>query len=493
MRTLSLRTRLVLGVLALATVGLLTADVVTYSSLSSFLFQRVDSQLEADHLCAENDGLASSGAHGSTGADLVEVRSPNGTVLFVTPVPHFVGTTAPPGPSLPAQLKIPSTPNDGPDRVAYLTVPAVTGGGSWRVRASIEGGSNDTLVLATSLSSVTGTLHRLFVIELLVTVAVLAAIALLGLWTIRLGLRPLAAIGRTAELISKGDLSHRVRRAEPRTEVGKLGLALNAMLDHIEAADSRLRRFVADASHELRTPLAAVRAYAELFERGADQRPDDLARAMNGISRESQRMSVLVADLLLLARLDERVALQREPLALDQIAIEALETSRSVDPSRQIDLLAEPLVVLGDRVRLRQIVDNLLSNVRSHTPQGTRATVRVRRSNGSALIEVADEGPGVSACDAKHIFERFYRTDTHRSRESGGAGLGLAIVAAITAAHSGAASVSSQPGGGATFRISLPLYLQGLDAQPRNGSGRSEDKRTTLRRPGATVEPRSGD
>jgi two-component system OmpR family sensor kinase len=493
MSRLSLRARLVLGVLALATAGLLTADFVTYTSLSSFLLERVDSQLDSDHQGAENNGFTNVGANGSTGADLVEVRSPTGEVRFVTPVPHFAGTTAPPGPSLPARFTIPSTPNAGPDRVIYLTVPAVSGGGSWRVRASIEGDSTDTLILATSLSSVSGTLHRLFLIELFATLGVLTGVVLLGLWIIRLGLRPLVAIGRTAELISKGDLSHRVERAEPRTEIGKLGLVLNTMLDRIEAGDSRLRRFVADASHELRTPLAAVRAYAELFERGADRRPEDLTRAMNGISRESQRMSVLVADLLLLARLDEGIPLEREPVALDEIATEAVETSRAVDPTRQIDVDTEPLIVFGDRVGLRQILDNLLGNVRSHTPQGTRATVHLRRRDGSALIEVSDEGPGMSADDVDRIFERFYRPDSHRSRESGGAGLGLAIVAAITAAHNGRVSVSSQPGRGTTFQISFPLNDQSLGANSQAGPGRSQGLRPILTRTTTAAEPQTGD
>ena len=154
----------------------------------------------------------------------------------------------------------------------------------------------------------------------------------------RLGLRPLAAIGRTADEITAGDLSHRVERAEPRTEVGRLGLALNTMLDRIEASDRRLRRFVADASHELRTPLAAVSAYAELFARGADQRPDDLARAMSGITRESDRMKELVEDLLLLARLDEGQPIEHEPVELGELAAEAVETARALDPTRPLDL-----------------------------------------------------------------------------------------------------------------------------------------------------------
>jgi two-component system OmpR family sensor kinase len=286
---------------------------------------------------------------------------------------------------------------------------------------------------------------------------VMVGILVLGLWIVRLGLRPLAAIGRTADQIAGGDLSHRVERAEPHTEVGRLGLALNSMLERIEASDRRLRRFVADASHELRTPLAAVRAYAELFDRGADKRPDDLARAMSGISRESERMSELVDDLLLLARLDEGQPLEREPVELAELAAEAVETARAVDPSRPIELEVEQARVLGDRARLRRVLDNLLGNVRSHTPAGTPAHVRVSATIGSAVIEVSDEGPGLPEDELDSVFRRFYRTDASRSRDNGGVGLGLSIVAAIAEAHHGTASASAAPSGGATFRVTLPL------------------------------------
>jgi two-component system OmpR family sensor kinase len=178
---------------------------------------------------------------------------------------------------------------------------------------------------------------------------------------------------------------------------------------------------------------------------------------MQGISRESERMSVLVEDLLLLARLDDGRPLEREPVALDEVVGEAVETAQAVDPERQIELHAEPATVLGDRVRLRQIVDNLLANVRAHTPAGTPASVSVRRKNGSAEIAVTDEGPGLDEEHLEHLFERFYRADASRSRASGGVGLGLAIVAAVAEAHGGTASASSRPGEGTTVAIALPL------------------------------------
>ncbi len=422
MNGLSLRARLVLGVLALATIGLIIGDAVTYSSLRSFLIQRVDTGLDNDHTGAAQAGIGPRGpggpgfGGGGSSTDYLAVLSPAGKVLFSSPVPHFYGTAAPPGPLLPALIVVPPRPNDGPDRTSFFTVPSVKGGGSWRVRASIDPQATDTLILATSLNGVDGTLHRLFLIELFVTLGVLAGIVTLGLWLVRLGLRPLAAIGRTADLITAGDLTRRVERANHHTEVGRLGVALNTMLDRIEVSDSRLRRFVADASHELRTPLAAVRAYAELFARGADRRPDDLARAMSGISRESERMSALVDDLLLLARLDEGRPLAREPIALHEIAQEAIETARTLDPGRPLALETEPAIVLGDRVWLRQVIDNLLANIRSHTPADTSASVHLTRAERSAVIVVADEGPGIPPGDLEHIFERFYRPDSHRSR-----------------------------------------------------------------------------
>jgi two-component system OmpR family sensor kinase len=323
------------------------------------------------------------------------------------------------------------------------------------------------LIVASSLHDVDATLHRLFLIELFVTLAVLAALVLLALWVVRIGLRPLREIEQTAAAIGAGDLSRRVDRAEPSTEIGRLGLALNAMLGQIEtafrareASEARLRRFVADASHELRTPLAAVRAYAELFRRGAASRPDDLERAMGGIGRESERMSLLVDDLLLLARLDEGRPLEREPVRFEEVVGEAVETARTVDPSRPVELDASPAVVLGDRDRLRQVVDNLLSNVRSHTPADSPTHVRVGRNGTNAVLEVEDSGPGLSDEELEQVFERFHRGDPSRTRSTGGVGLGLSIVSAVAEAHGGSASARSTPGTGTTFVVTLPLLAE---------------------------------
>jgi two-component system, OmpR family, sensor kinase len=481
-RPTSLRARLVLGVIVLAALGLAIADLATYTSLRSFLFDRTDNALNAAHPGVEDalfqqqepdHGGSLRALAAAAPGDYIQLRQLDGSILGSRMNPQFSEAKSPPPPKLPATITLPSrptTPNG--DRVRFLTVGAQSGHDRYRVRASIEPRApNFVLIIGAPLNEVDRTLHRLVLIELLVTAAVLTAIAALGLWVVRLGLRPLRAIEGTAASYAAGDLSQRVEHADDRTEVGRLGLALNAMLGQIESAfrareasEQKLRRFVADASHELRTPLAAVRAYAELFRRGAERRPDDLARSMAGISRESERMSLLVEDLLLLARLDEGRPLQQEPVQLDAVVGEAVETAHTVDPSRPITLEAEPMVVLGDHDRLRQIVDNLLSNIRAHTPPTTPVQITVGRENGSAVIEVVDEGPGMSGDDLDRVFERFYRVDPARSRASGGAGLGLSIVAAVAEAHGGSVTATSEPGRGATFRILLPL-------SPQDGNG----------------------
>jgi len=482
---LSLRARLVLGVIALAVVGLAAANVATYASLRSFLFDRTDHSLDAAHHAVEQALLRPGPRHGpgggpridalqaAVGGDYIELRTLDGAVLQSGTVRDVGTDEARAPPRLPKSIALGSADEEG-NRVSYFTADATSGGDRYRVRASTEPRASDyVLVIGAPLRDVDSTLNRLLLIELLVTLLVLGAIAALGWWVVGLGLQPLSAIGSTAAAIADGDLSRRVERAESRTEVGRLGLALNAMLGQIESAfrareasERKLRRFVADASHELRTPLAAVRAYAELFTRGAAERPADLSRAMNGITRESERMSLLVDDLLLLARLDEGRPLEREPVALEEVVADAVETAQAVEPDRPIELDAGPAVVVGDRDRLRQIVDNLLANVRAHTPPGTPVRVTLSRHNGNAEIAVADSGPGLDEEQAAQVFERFYRTDSSRTRASGGVGLGLSIVAAVAEAHGGSVSADARAGegNGATFRIELPLRASHSDS-----------------------------
>ncbi len=486
---LSLRARLILGVIALATVGLLVADVATYGSLRSFLVSRTDDSLAAAAAAVDrashgprpppgeigrNPGGADDhrpgfGPHRDIGrltaavpGIYVEVRSPDGTVLGSGGSPQFSGQEQKPPPSLARSVAVKTSQSSG--AVRYLTVPASKGDGRYRVRLSGLGDTGNVLVVASSLGDVDSTLNRLVVIEGLVTIAVLAGIILLGLWVIRVGLRPLDEIGATAATIAAGDLSHRVAREDDTTEVGRLGKALNAMLSQIEtafqareASERKLRRFIADASHELRTPLAAVRAYAELFSRGAAHRPDDLERSMAGISRESERMSVLVDELLLLARLDEGRPLAQEELDLDDVVAESVETARALEPERAIRSDLEEATVVGDRDALRQVVDNLLANVRAHADPGASVDITLCRNGAIVRLTVADSGPGLTSEQAEHVFERFYRADESRARSAGGAGLGLSIVAAVTDAHGGRVSAAPAPEGGAVFTVELPL------------------------------------
>ena len=456
---LSLRARLLLGVVLLSLLGLAAADIATYASLHSFLLNQVDQRLEAGHASVEGGPR---GGHPEPnegrgpppqGIDWYGFRTLGSSVVRGKCLVRGCSR-----PQLPATVHLAPHPNSHDERVAYFTARSHKDGAAYRVRASIEPQNRGrVLFVATSLSGVDSTLHRLLLIELIATAAVLAALATLALWVVRLGLRPLHQIELTADAITAGDLSRRVDHPDPQTEVGRVGSALNTMLDHIEASDRRLRRFVADASHELRTPLAAVRAYAELFERGSSSHPEDLERSMSGITREAERMSLLVDDLLLLARLDEGRPLEREPVDLASVVQEAVDAARVVEPDRPIELSTEPAIVRGDEARLRQVLDNLLSNARAHTPEGTPVSVELRSVDGRARLTVADRGPGMTEEQAARVFERFYRADSSRTRASGGAGLGLSIVAAVTELHGGTVEARPTPRGGATFEVTLPL------------------------------------
>jgi two-component system OmpR family sensor kinase len=334
------------------------------------------------------------------------------------------------------------------------------------------------LVVAIPQSDVTETLSRLLTIEALVALGVLLGLGALSYWMVRRELRPLAHIEETAGAIAAGDLSRRVDMADPRTEVGRLGVSLNAMLQQIEqafaerkASEDRLRRFLADASHELRTPLTSIRGYSELFRRGASVRPDDLATSMRRIEEEAARMGVLVDELLLLARLDQGRPLDHAPVDLVRIAEDAVADARAVDPTRAITLQApETQVLTGDEARLREVTANLLANALAHTPSGTPVEVLVDDEGPNAVLQVSDSGPGLSEEERAHVFEPFYRSDPSRGRGSGGAGLGLSIVAAIVAAHGGTVEALPTDGIGATFRVVIPKDRAEVeDHEPQEG------------------------
>jgi two-component system OmpR family sensor kinase len=453
----TLRARLTLALVALTAIGLGVAAVVTYHEVGNFLVKRVDQELtsaaENPRLFFANTNQGTASNDGVPPGTFAQFRDATGAVLAQTPT--FAND---PVPKLP-KGKI-SAGQDftlaGP-HYRVKTAQATLGFG--------PGGVLGTLVVAIPMRDVDDTLHHLLVIEMLVAAGILLALAGVAWWVVRLGLRPLDRMGETAGAIAAGDLSRRVEPADEKTEVGRLGLSLNSMLGQIEgafaertASETRLRRFVADASHELRTPLTSIRGYAELFRRGASTRPDDLAKTMRRIEEAAARMGVLVDDLLLLARLDQGRPLEHGPVDLTRLVAAAVDDLRATSPERPVTYESDgAIVVNGDEFRLRQVLANLLENARTHTPPSTPVEVRVAKSGDDAIIEVRDHGPGMSAEDAARAFERFWRSDPSRTRSSGGAGLGLAIVAAIIEAHGGHAEVETAPTEGATFRVYIPL------------------------------------
>jgi two-component system OmpR family sensor kinase len=334
----------------------------------------------------------------------------------------------------------------------------------YRVRAA-RTGDGDITVAAIPSTELIDSKQRIIFVQLMVSVGVVIGGLLLTWWLVGVGLRPLRRMGDTAERIAEGDLTQRVEPSGDRTEIERLGSSLNVMLTEIEtafaakdASEQTLRRFVADASHELRTPLTSIRGYAELLRRGADAVPEERLAAARRIEREAQRLGVLVEDLLLLARLDEGVPVERVPVDAVRLVEDLAADARVVDPERAITVDAPaPLAVLGDRDRLTQVVTNLLANARAYSPAGTSIELRAAAVDGTGRIEVIDHGPGIDPELTPHVFDRFWRADDSRSRDRGGAGLGLAIVAAVVGAHGGQCEAVETPGGGATFRVDLPL------------------------------------
>lgn len=357
----------------------------------------------------------------------------------------------------------------------FFTVNLPTVGGDYRLTA-VRGRDGDTLITGLPLSDMNETLGSVEIAEIAAFGAALLLVGVLGTGLVRLALRPLRRVASTAARVARlplasgeARLPDRVPDAEPRTEVGQVGSAFNTMLGHIEnalaqraASESRLRRFAADASHELRTPLAAIRGYAELARHPA---ADSAAvqHALRRVEAESARMSALVDDLLLLARLDAGRPLAREPVDLSRLAVDAASDARAAAPGHQwrLDLPSEPVLVRGDEARLFQVLANLVSNAAKHTPDGTCVTIALAVASrpggapGTVELSVTDDGPGIPPALAASLFERFARGDSARSRESGSTGLGLSIADAVAAAHGGSIGVSSRPGC-TRFTVTLP-------------------------------------
>jgi two-component system OmpR family sensor kinase len=468
--TLSLRGRLLIGIISLFLVGLLVSDVATYFTLQGSLLARIDTQLKARStidtaVAVIGSGCRERGPGAATDyppGTLAELVGTDGT-LVASPCGFQLGqSTSSASPELPKPL--PTVGLDTP--VPPYTVEGSGGVAHYRVTDWPEDSfPGQYVVFAIPLTETQNTLSQLLLLEGLIGIAVLAGTVVLALFIIQIGLRPLKRMGAVAEHIAAGDLSRRVEPATTKTEIGRLGLALNGMLTQIEAAfeqrkasENRLRRFIADASHELRTPLTSVRGYSEMLRRGASESPTDAELARRRIEEEAVRMSTIVDDMLLIARLDQGRPLESKPVDLQTIARDAAADAQVVAPQREIKLDAPASVmVTGDDIRLRQVLGNLVRNALVHTPTKTPIEIAVTTVNGSAKVSVSDHGPGLQPEQMDRIFEPFYRADPSRSRDSGGAGLGLSIVSAVVVAHGGHVKVRETSGGGATFEVELPL------------------------------------
>jgi two-component system OmpR family sensor kinase len=464
---MSLRARLLIGVLALTALAMAVVGVAVWKTLDHYLIQQLDQDLQrssASIVAAAERGFLPPDRPDERAFNqtrfYIEVRDATGTRLHR---PIIQGSEQVPAPNLSTM----ATGTAG--EVRYFTTASTTGSPTYRTQVT-DLGAGVTVIVATPMTDVADTLSRLVTIEVIASGIVLVALTGLVIWVVRKGLRPLGDVVTAADGVAAGDLSHRVPVTNPHTEVGHLGVAFNTMVDRIEESfaerdesEDRLRRFVADASHELRTPLTSIRGYAELFRQGAVEERDQLALAMRRIEDEAARMGVLVDDLLLLARLDHGRTLERDPVDLTQLVDDAVADARAVEPDRTITVehADVPVVVPGDNARLQQVFANLLTNARVHTPAGAPVTVRLALQNGDAVVDVVDHGPGLTPDAAAHAFERFYRAEGSRSRQHGGTGLGLAIVAAVVGSHGGTVGVTSELGHGATFSVRLPVHPAG--------------------------------
>jgi two-component system, OmpR family, sensor kinase len=509
-----LRVKMITALLALVIVALAIISVASLTVFRSYLQGQAGTTVTGLYnRTLQNSDMHVTGLYAPP--EIVEVLNTQGEVL--TPTTQS-GQALPGGPDVPtnqAWLKAHSG--------QMTTVPGLQGGDNWLVITRqteaqvygpfgpVGGPESVIIVVGENLGTVNQTLAWLAKIDLLVSTIIVVALAVVGVAIVRASLRPLRDIEKTARAIAAGDLSRRVPDQDPHTEVGQLGRSLNTMLAQIETSfdartrseaaarrsEERMRQFVADASHELRTPLTAMRGYAEYYRQRGGMHDDpagrsqpgngelghelgshsqltraDMDRIMQRVEQESARMGVLVEDMLLLARLDQQRPIEHRPVDLLTLAADAVQDARIIAPDRDITLdvgSGAAFLILGDEVRLRQVIGNLMNNALTHTPEGTPVAVRVlagpRQPVPSVVLEVADQGPGLRQDQAEHVFERFYRADQARTRKDGGTGLGQDIVAALVAAHDGTVALMTAPGQGATFRITLPLAPEAQDDQ----------------------------
>ena len=463
---MSLRARLLVGmalvVLVLAGVGLAVTRVTEAN-----LVRQVDQQLDraVPKVRQRNDGNGRPGGGGDDqivpgsgpSALYVGIIYRDSAVLVTVSLPELTQDQAA-APSL--------TVAQAEERSGQGAFTVGSEASALRYRALVRSaGDGGVYVYALPLEDVDATTHRLVVFEVAASAGIVAVLGLVTFWVLRLGVRPVKQMTATAAAIGRGDLSRRIPESAAGTEAGELGVALNQMLGRIEESfderarsESRLRQFVADASHELRTPVTTIRGYAELYRVGGLRGQDDLDGAMRRTEQEAIRMGALVEDLLNLARLDQGRPLRLQPVDLAVIATDAARDAGAVEPARPITVEAPtPVSLIGDEPLLRQIVANLVANARVHTTPTTPIHLRASLEGDRAILEVADDGPGMSPEVAARAFERFYRADPARTRHTGGSGLGLSIVAATVAAHGGEATLRSAPGEGTVVRISLPI------------------------------------
>ena len=468
----SLRNRLILAAVFLASLAIIASDFAANTALRSYLISQVDNQLfsissgSLERL--DRAGIAPQ-------SEFEESRSPFRVLQPIRGVPTSTSLTlldregnliGQVGGELAGQnfgvtgLKVSQVER-------YENKPfTIEGEGrnpDVRALALVLPTGMGSVIAANSLEEVDKTLSQLRFLFFFLGLIAIFLTALVSRWIIAISLRPLDKVEETAEAIAAGDLSARLPAAKPDTEVGRLTTSLNMMLSRIEQSfsvrvesENKLRRFVADASHELRTPLTAIRGFAELHRQGAVSGEEKTKELISRIEGESIRMSSLVEDLLLLARLDQARELDFEPVDLNTLIVEVVASAKAAGPDHPIELNLpqEELFVLGDSRRIHQVVANLLANARTHTPLGTKINVTAQQTLAEVIIEVADNGPGLSKSDQERIFERFFRADPARVRNSGeGSGLGLSIVDAVMKAHGGYVSVKSELDKGATFTL----------------------------------------
>jgi two-component system OmpR family sensor kinase len=485
----SLRARLVAGMVALLAVAFIVVGVTTIVTLDHALYGRIDKQLTAaatrsprgfdNNIYPPNNRIPGNAPScGNPGRrtfppgqviGTLTARICNGAVD-----PEILGEVGQTAPEVsPAdQPKLLAVPAGAAPRTIDLGEL-----GDYRVVGrALDDGS--VLVTGVPLGETQDTLYLVAVVVGGVTVLALLTVGFAGAVIVRRTLKPLSRVAATATKVSElrldrgvVDLEQRVPEQDTdlRTEVGQVGAALNRMLDHVSnalearhASETQVRQFVADASHELRTPLAAIRGYAELSRRSRSPVPEEVAHVLRRVESEAQRMTTLVEDLLLLARLDAGRPLVQEPVDLTVLVVDAVSDAHAAGPRHdwKLDLPDEPVTILGDGARLHQVLANLLANARTHTPDGTTVTVGVSADPGGAMLTVCDAGPGIPPELLPHIFERFARGDSSRSRAAGSTGLGLSIVHAVVTAHRGTVSVDSSPGS-TTFTVRLPSAADG--------------------------------